>query len=179
MERFFNHLKAQSAILDQAVGQPRFGIVSSVDPARYVVKVRFQPEDVLSGWLPVLVPWIGQNWGMFCLPTPGAQVLVLPQEGEAEHGVVLGGAYGGSNQPPEGGVAGEFWLIHRTGTALRFRNDGSVEGEAAMWRLKGDLHIDGDVYDRHGSMATLRGHYNVHRHTDSHGGLTTPADQQD
>ncbi len=37
-------------------------------------------------------------------------------------------------------------------------------------RVKGDLHVNGDVYDRHGSLDRLRGNYNAHVHSDPQGG---------
>jgi hypothetical protein len=183
MDAFLNRLKAQAATLDQAQGQPRFGVVASVDPASYTARVRLQPEDVLSGWLPILSPWIGAGWGLACPPSPGDQVMVLAQEGDAEHGVIAGGAWSAAQRPPVDDTlvpqSGEFWLVHRSGTFLRLRNDGSIEGRAAVWRLSGDLHVDGDVYDRHGPMSALRQHYDQHRHIDSQGGRTSLPDQQD
>lgn len=183
MNLFLNQIKAQAAQLDQAIGQPRLGLVSSVDCTRGTVRVRLQPEDVLSGWLPLLTPWIGAGWGIACPPSPGDQVLVLPQEGDAEHGVVLGGVFSQVQAPPTDAGAvpqsGEFWLVHATGSFLRLRNDGSIEGNAAIWRIKGDMHVDGDIYDQHGAMSALRGHYDGHSHTDSRGGLTSAPNQQD
>ena len=68
MDRFLNIVKAHAAALDRAQGQPRFGLVASVDPQRYAVRVSLQPEGVLSGWLPVLSQWVGAGWGIACLP---------------------------------------------------------------------------------------------------------------
>ena len=59
MHRFLNALKAQSAAQDRAQGQPRFGLVTSVDTSRMAARVTLQPEGVLSGWLPIASPWIG------------------------------------------------------------------------------------------------------------------------
>ena len=41
------------------------------------------------------------------------------------------------------------------------------------------LHVEGDVFDRHGSLAQLRGHYNAHKHGDPQGGMTSAPDAQD
>jgi hypothetical protein len=68
--------------------------------------------------------------------------------------------------------AGELWLVHQSGSFLKLQNDGTV-------RISGDLHVSGDVYDRHGSLAALRGHYDGHIHTDSRGGATSTTSQQD
>jgi phage baseplate assembly protein gpV len=142
-------------------------VVSSADPARHAVRVRLQPEGVLSGWLPVLSPWVGAGWGVFCLPSPGDQVLVLAQEGEAEHGVVVGGCFSDPRPPPAGSV-GELVLRHGSGAELRLAGDGTV-------RVQGDLHVAGRVFDSHGPLDRLRDRYNQHVHA----GLGTPPTPQD
>jgi hypothetical protein len=164
MDRLLNAIKAHSGAQDAAAGQPRFGKVTSVDPREGTVRVQLQPEGVLTGWLPVLSPWVGAGWGLSCPPSPGDQVLVLPQEGDAENGVVAGRAWSQDVGVPNTPV-GELWLTHRSGSYLRLLNDGTVA-------VRGDLHVDGDVYDRHGSLEQLRGHYNQHTHPDPQGGTT-------
>lgn len=164
-------MKAQAGSLDQGQAQPRFATVTSVDPTTATARVMLQPEAVLSGWLPVLSPWIGAGWGMSCPPSPGDQVLVLGQEGNAEHGLIVGRAF--SNvAPPPAAPAGECWLVHASGSFMKLLNDGTVQ-------VNGDLHVNGDVYDRHGALSALRVHYNAHTHTDSRGGATSAPSQQD
>jgi phage gp45-like len=167
MERLLNALKAQAASLDRALGQARFGVVTSIDPVRYAARVSLQPEGVLTGWLPVLSIWAGAGWGAVCLPVPGDQVLVVPQEGDAEHGVIVGVCYSDAALPPIAPV-GELWLVHSSGASLHLCNDGTV-------RMTGDLHVGGDVYDQHGSLARLRSHYDAH----THGSLGSPPNPQD
>src|SRR6516165_2050847 len=108
MERLLNALKGASGRLDQLQAQPRFGIVTSVSPSDATVRVLLQPEAVLTGWLPVLSPWVGAGWGMICPPSPGDQVMVLAQEGDAEHGIIVGRAYSDQQAPPATPV-GELW----------------------------------------------------------------------
>src|SRR3984957_2490109 len=107
MERFLNTIKAHAEALDSGAGQPRFGVVTSVDTNSACARVTLQPEGVLSGWLPILSPWVGAGWGLICLPSPGDQVMVLSQEGNAEHGVILGAAFSTVQLPPAAPV-GEF-----------------------------------------------------------------------
>lgn len=156
MDRLLNALKAQGANQDQTAGAPRFGIVTSVNPATATARVTLQPEGVLTGWLPLLAPWVGNGWGLVCPPSPGAQVLVVPQEGDAEHGVIIGATWSEKTVPPAAPV-GEFWLVHQSGTSLKLQNDGTV-------RINGDLHVSGEVFDSHGALSGLRTHYNAHVH---------------
>ncbi len=167
MDRFLNAVKAQAGAMDRAQGQARFGEVTSADAARHAVRVRLQPEGVLSGWLPVTSPWVGAGWGVFCLPQPGDQVLVLAQEGDAEHGVVVGGCFS-DRRPAPAGAVGELVLRHASGAVLRLANDGTV-------RITGDLHVSGRVFDGHGALDTLRTHYNQH----GHASLSGPPSPQD
>lgn len=171
MERFVNALKAQAAAMDRARGEPRFGVVASVDAARYAAKVKLQPEGVLSGWLPILTPWVGAGWGMVCPPAPGDQVMVLAQEGDADNGVIVGASFSDAHRAPQAAL-GELWLVHGSGSFLKLANDGTV-------RVMGDLHVAGDVYDSHGSLAQLRGHYNGHTHAVPQGGRTDTPTSQD
>lgn len=171
MERLLNALKLQAHSLDQTQSQPRFAIVASVDTTTATARVMLQPENVLTGWLPVLTAWTGSGWGMVCLPAPGDQVLVIGQEGDADNGVVVGSAYSSKRQPPAA-PAGEFWLVHAKGSCLKLTNDGVVQ-------IVGDLHVTGDVYDAHGPLSRLRTSYDAHTHIDSRGDRTSPPDQQD
>ena len=185
MDRFLNIVKAHASALDRAQGQPRFALVTSVDPARYSVRVQLQPEGVLSGWLPVLSAWVGAGWGMVCLPAPGDQVLVLAQEGDGEHGVVVGAAFSDAVAPPPA-PAGELWLRHRSGVTLKLCNDGTLRiiGDVFIdgtLRIAGDVFIDRtlhaqDIVDGLGSLSRLRGHYNSHVHPGGAGDLPVPQD---
>jgi phage baseplate assembly protein gpV len=156
MDSLLNALKGQAANQDQASGTPRFGLVTSVDPGTATARVTLQPEGVLTGWLPLLTPWVGNGWGLVCPPSPGDQVLVIPQEGDAEHGLIIASTWSDKATPPAA-PSGEFWLVHSSGSFLKLQNDGTIQ-------IKGDLHVNGDVYDSHGPMSGLRGHYNAHVH---------------
>lgn len=170
MDRLLNALKRQAAAQDAQGGQPRFGVVTSVDPLAGTARVQLQPDGVLTGWLPILSPWAGAGWGMSCPPSPGDQVLVLPQEGDAEHGAVVARVWSAS-APAPATPAGELWLTHRTGSFIRLLNNGTVS-------IKGDLHVQGQLFDQHGSLDGLRQHFNQHRHPVQKN-LTDVADEQD
>lgn len=163
MDEFLNLIRGQASQLDQSQAQPRLAIVSSVDPSSATARVTVQPENVLSGWLPVAAPWVGAGWGLACPPSPGDQVLVLWQEGDSEHGLIIGRLWSSQAAVPAA-ASGELWLVHRSGSFLKLMNDGSISSAAPSWTHQGDFHATGNIFDQHGSVAELRGHYNAHVH---------------
>lgn len=195
MDRFLNAIKAQAGAMDRTTAQPRFGLVTSVDPSRPAVRVTLQPEGVLTGWLPVLSPWVGAGWGLSCPPSPGDQVLVLAQEGDADHGIVVGRAWSDTARTPQA-PSGELWLVHQSGAFIKLTNDGTI-------RLQGDTHLTGNLFvtgtihaqtdiladrdigairnlrDGTGTLDRLRQHYDGHTHTDPQGGTVGPTSQPD
>jgi hypothetical protein len=165
LDRLTNAVKAHAAGLDNSSGQAKFGTISSVNYETGNARVVIQPDGVLSGWLPILSHWVGNGWGMICPPNPGDQVLLVPQEGDGEQGVIIGRTYSLTQMPPKA-PSGEFWLIHQSGSFLKICNDGTI-------RIGGDLHVGGDVYDQHGSLSSLRTTYNGHTHFVQANGTTT------
>ena len=101
----------------------RIGVVSGYDPANYAAKVRIQPEDVETGWLPVATPWSGPGWGMFCPPSLDDVVDVHFQEGGKEAGFVCLRHFGDRFRPLPV-PSGEFWLVHKSGSNFKFHDGG-------------------------------------------------------
>ncbi|MDA8256739.1 MAG: phage baseplate assembly protein V [Betaproteobacteria bacterium] len=126
MKRLLNAMARQAQLAASGRAETRIGIVSAYNPADYCAKVQLQPEGTETGWLPVLSPWIGETWGLFCPPSVGDQVQVEFQEGSAEAGFIVGRFFSNA-QRPLAVPSGEFWLVHQSGSALKFHNDGSVE----------------------------------------------------
>lgn len=178
-----NIIRSISATTEGGTARPRFGLVTSVDPVAVTARVLLQPEGVLSGWLPILSPWVGNGWGAWCPPGPGDQVMVLAQEGDAEHGVIIGRAFSEGDAPPPAAV-GELWLVHATGSTLRLRNSGTIEiigpvTVSGTVTVTGDIVATGNVIDQHGSLAGLRNHYDLHVHHQSDGSATSTTSQPD
>lgn len=174
MENFWNAVKGRAAALDGLSAQARFAVVASFDASAYAARVTLQPENVLSGWLPVLAGWVGAGWGMAAPLAPGDQVLVLGQEGDAEQAVVVGRLWSNQETPPAAPV-GELWMVHQSGAFVRLRNDGTIAMQATTVSIEGDLVVSGNISDRagtHGSMDALRRAYDGHTHPDAQGGTT-------
>jgi phage baseplate assembly protein gpV len=172
MQSWLNAIRGQASLIAGESAQLRCAIVQSFDPATYCAKVTLQPEGVLTGWLPISTSWIGGGWGMVAPPSPGQQVIVLAQEGQAEHGIVLGGLFSTNAQPPAA-PAGELWLVHQSGSYLKLHNDGSIEGAAALFSFTGNVEIfgnllvSGDISDKsgsHGNLDAFRAVYDQHIH---------------
>jgi phage baseplate assembly protein gpV len=183
MDRLFNTMRGQAASMDQAAGKPRFATVSSVDPAQASVRVMFEPESVLSGWLPLLSNWVGVGWGLCCPPTPGDQVLVLTHDGDPENGVVIGSIWNDGASPPAT-PSGELWMVHASGSFLKLMKDGSISAQATKFELQGNLQVtgnivaSGNVQDGTGTLAQLRSVFDLHTHNVT-GDITGIPNQQD
>jgi len=174
MDPFWNMVKAQAGGLDGLAGVARFGLVSSFDPSAYAARVLIQPENVLSGWLPVLSAWVGAGWGLAAPLTPGAQVLVIALENDAEQGVIIGAAWSAVDTPLAA-PAGELWLQHQSGSFLKLHNDGTIALQAPVVNVTGNLVVTGDISDQngvHGTLGALRNAHDTHTHPDPQGGNT-------
>jgi len=195
VNRLANVVKSYASALDNGIGRPRFALVTSVDAASATARVALQPEGVLSGWLPILAPSTGAGWGLWCPPSPGDQVLVLAQEGDADQGVIVGRAFSLSDPPPAA-APGELWLVHASGSTLRLLNSGTIEmigpveiigsvqitGSVTVQGsviVTGDVAAQGSLSDAHGTVAALRGHYDSHTHVQANGGATSIPTPQD
>lgn len=178
MDLLLNMVKAGAGGLDGQAGTLRFGLVSSFDPATYSAKIMIQPENVLSGWLPVLSHWAGNGWGLAAPLPPGTQVVVLAQEGDAEQGVIAGAVWSDVDKPL-GTPAGELWLRHQTGSFVKLLNDGSIEMQAPKIKIDGDLTVTGNISDQsgaHGTLAALRNAYDQHVHPAPGGETGVPSE---
>ncbi len=177
MDRFWNDVKARAAGLDGIAGLARFGLVTSFDPAAYAARVQVQPENVLSGWLPVLSSWVGSGWGLAAALTPGDQVLVLAQEGDAEQGVIVGCVWSAVDKAMNA-PSGELWIRHQSGSFLKLLNDGTIALQAPTINITGNLLVSGDISDRagaHGTLAALRDAHDGHTHSDEGGQTGLPS----
>lgn len=177
------------------------GIVKSYDPTYYAAIVELQPGGVLTGWLPIVSPWIGNGWGLYAPPSIGDQVEVHFIDGLLDAGFVGGRFYNDQDRPASVN-SGEFWLVHQSGSLLKFLADGSVSLASASGKsinITGDVNVTGklttsndvtvtgkvtatgdvkssagNVYDVKGTMDAMRTFYNVHTHSDPQGGTSSP-----
>jgi uncharacterized protein involved in type VI secretion and phage assembly len=148
------------------------GIIDGYDPDHYAVKVRLQPENVLTGWLPLASPWVGDQWGMYCGPSLGDVVDVHFQQGDPNAAYVEQRFFSTTTRPLPV-PSKEFWLVDASGSYIKLKNDGTIQSKAT-WQHTGDLNVTGnitateDITDQTGttneSMQSMRTKYNGHVH---------------
>ncbi len=123
-------------------GASRHGIVDAYDPNAYAVKVRLQPDDTLTDWLPLKSPWVGNGWGLFCPPSIGDAIEIDFQEGDGGVGTA-GWRFFNDEDRPLAVPSGEVWLVGPSGASIKLPGDGSIAintGAGASIVLK-----DGDI----------------------------------
>lgn len=143
MDRLLNGVKGYAAAQAGALGAPRMGIVTSYNQADGTAKVLIQPEGTLTGWLPVMSQSIGSGWGLHVPFKSGEQVMVLPHDGDADSGVIVGRVYNDTMRPPDttgadfvlkssGGAIitlmtnGQFIVQDAAGSIVKLTNDGNM-----------------------------------------------------
>ncbi|MFT8336188.1 MAG: phage baseplate assembly protein V [Acetobacter orientalis] len=135
-------VRSVAACLTNAVGKIGFAIVSAVDPVNHAVKVRTQPSDIESGWLPYAAMQVG-TLRISCPPDIGAHVSIQHIDGDAEHGLVACPIYDSVVMPPlspaTGRVAQPGELLIVAGNGEPPQSTGETEGEktanSPWWHL--------------------------------------------
>lgn len=130
MHQFQNAMMLAADRLSNGVAKPRLGTVSGYDPNTYMVKVQLQPEGIETGWLPLGSPFVGNGFGIFAAPGIGDQVEVQFPDGDLSSGVVSMRFYSDVARPLNV-PSGEVWIVHKSGSFLKFHSDGSIEFNAA------------------------------------------------
>ena len=138
--------------------QPRWAIVSAVDPAKHLVKVQIQPGGKDSGWIPDATLAAGS--AMIMTPSDvGTQVLVVHGEGDSDYPIVVARLFDAVMTPPTSYAtgkpvqAGEVGVILRDGTTLHV-TPGTVFIKANL-SVTGSIVATGDVT---AGMVTLQTH---------------------
>ncbi|MDB6104034.1 MAG: phage baseplate assembly protein [Gammaproteobacteria bacterium] len=140
----------------------RSGTVTSYNPNKYAAKVTLQPDSLMTGWLPVASLWVGNGWGLFTPPSPGDQVNVEFVDGDVGAGTVTSRIWDNNNRPLAVPAA-ECWLVHKSGSFIKFTNDGkltlsdahgatlqldgagNIVSQATQWTHTGPMHVTGNV----------------------------------
>src|ERR1700754_763482 len=85
--RLHNALRGIASAANQGRAGTRLGVVNAYDPDRYAIKVKYPPDDVESGWIPLGALMVGNGYGILAPPAIGDQVKVEFQEGSVDAGI--------------------------------------------------------------------------------------------
>lgn len=130
IQKFINNIKMHASMATNAYTYPSVGQVTAYDPDNYLVQVQLQVATsdspaLATGWIPLASPWVGNGWGMFAPPSIGDIIEVHYQEGSLVNAFACLKFYGDPVRPLSV-PSGEFWLVHKTGSFVKFTNDGNV-----------------------------------------------------
>ena len=160
--RLQNALRAAAVGSQNAHADPKKGLVSAFDQARYAVKVFLQPQGNETGWIPLGALWVGSGWGMYAPPSIGDQVEVTFEDGHGEAGAA-GLKYFNDVDQALPVNSGEFWLVHKSGAFFKLLNtgaltfsdgkgatvtmngDGTLTSQATAWTHTGNIAVDGGI----------------------------------
>lgn len=140
MQQLLNRHRLEAANVIANLPKARIGIVDTFDPETYTCVVRYQPEDpdnkaaLLSPALPIMALSIGNGFGLLTPPNIGDQVIVNFVGNSKQVGYVVGALFNDVDIAPET-EAGGFYMIHQSGSFLKFTKDGKVN-------LNGAAEID-------------------------------------
>lgn len=139
MNKFRNSMMSLAGLLFSNAGFATTGIVTQIDNANNLVQVKIseafedQPE-LVTGWIPVLSPWSGNEYGMFAPPDYNDLVLLIFAEGNVQNPLAAMRIFNDEDKPLNV-PSGEFWLVHKTGTFIKLTNNGKLG-------LNGNIEID-------------------------------------
>ncbi|HHA1182916.1 TPA: phage baseplate assembly protein V [Enterobacter roggenkampii] len=124
-----NHLMNMMAMrAQQSMGSfagTRQGVITAYDPKEYAIKASLQPTGEETGWIPLGTPWAGNGWGFAAGPMIGAEVQIDFDSGTIGVGMAGGQFYNNEDRSP-GPPSGELWIVHQSGSMLKFLNSGKV-----------------------------------------------------
>lgn len=189
MEQLLNHMRRQAEMVQWNTARVRVGTVAGYDPDNYSCKVILQPDGTLTGWLPIVSPWVGNGWGMFAPPSEGDMVEVQFQEDSKEAGFVCQRFFNDVERPVTV-FPGEFWLFHKTGAYIKLKNNGriiingqteidatsptiTITATTAVNVTAPAINLGASGQTLHALVTdALQALYNTHTHSDPQGGTT-------
>lgn len=136
MAKFIDAMKLNAAAALKHNVSVKIGLVTSYNRNRYAVRVSLQPEEVVTGWLPIFSPMVGNGWGFIAPPGVGTVAAVLFVDGQIDAGFVCLFGFGQVYRPPANDVEpGGFLFYTKAGANIKVSATGDVEIKAAAGRV--------------------------------------------
>lgn len=98
----------------------KFGKISEVDAPKGRVRVKFDEDDIVSGWLPYLVPKSLNDKYFFIFDVN--EHVACQMDENCENGVVMGAIYSASTAP-DGGAEGKVRVKFSDATEIEYDKD--------------------------------------------------------
>jgi phage baseplate assembly protein V len=130
----------------------KYGLIKEIDADKGLVKVSFDDDEIVSGWLPVLKQGTKSN-KYFHIFDSGEHVACMMDE-HCENGVVMGAIYSKDEKPGSVKGADIAGVVFSDGTVVKYdrgshkltiQTDGNVEITAEKMLLTGDLEVTGKI----------------------------------
>jgi hypothetical protein len=141
LNRLKNHMRQEAQRATAAISMSRWGVVQNYDPARYAARVLLMPEEILTGYLPLGTSWIGD----YAPPNINDLVEVHFQQGSKGAGYI-GKRFYSAKAPPVQVPSGERWIVHSSGSFIKFKNNGDLILHAAG-RFIFDANGQGQIWN--------------------------------
>lgn len=163
------------------IGTQQLGTIYDYDPTTYSARVQIQPTGEITGWLPIGVEWVGNGYGMAIGPNIGDMVRIDPVEGSRQVSLIGKRFYNDTDLPMQV-PSGECWMVHSSGSLIKFLNDGTVSISATainsdgIWNHTGPINATGTITAPNvvgTTNVTFGGKSGIgHTHSDPQGGNT-------
>lgn len=101
------------------------GLITSVDPKKYMAKVTLELLGIETGWLPLGTFYAGKSFGLVALPDLKTEVTVIFEQGDLNSGKIVC-CHFNDEDPPPGLQPGEAILHHKKGSIMKFAANGDV-----------------------------------------------------
>jgi uncharacterized protein involved in type VI secretion and phage assembly len=127
MEGLYNAIRLEITKQMAQFKRAKIGVVDSWDPEKHVAKVKYQPGDRLSGWIPVGTQFSGKQFGFAIGLTKGDQVVISYQEGSLQTGVISHRLWNDQEEPIKDVKSGEAHLVGKDKQHMRMLENKNFE----------------------------------------------------
>lgn len=133
-EKLAASMRKHADMVNQAIAKPRTANISSYDPNKHAVKVRWVAIGDASmtgdgteesGWIPLGAFGVGNGFGCVSAPNIGDMVEISFTGGSTNAPKIIGRYFSSVAMPPVV-PAGESWIVHSTGAFAKLNTQGQV-----------------------------------------------------